>query len=184
MNREFLEALELDKEIVNKIMAEYGKSYNPLKTENEKLKAEFESTKQELEKANEVLKGFDGVDVKVLNSQIEEYKASIKNMRADNEAKIKSMIIDNAIESKFSSVPEKYRNLLKMQVNKDKIVVDKDNNLTGLEEQFANLKEQYEDLFTAEKQPNLKFGLEQKETPNETVNKKTEDLAQIFGVKM
>lgn len=181
MDRSFLEGLELDKEVIDKIFAEYGKTINPLKQENEKLKQEFESTKQELDKANEVLKGFDGVDVKALNSQIEEYKTSIKNMRKDNEEKIKSITINNAIDSKFNSVPEKYRNLLKMQIDKTKISVDQ-NGIIGLEEQFNNLKEQYADLFTVN-ETGLKFGLEQKETANETVNKKAEDLMSIFNIK-
>ena len=181
MDRNFLNDLGLEKEIVDKIFAEYGKELNPLKQENEKYKQELENTKQELDKANEVLKGFDGVNVSDLNKQIEEYKNSIKTMRADNEAKIKAMIIDNAINSKFNAVPEKYRNLLKKQVDKSKIVVDKDNNLTGLEEQFNTLKEQYNDLFASE-QTSLKFGQEQK-VDQTTVNNKTVDLANIFGVK-
>ena len=171
MDRNFLNDLGLDKEIVDKIFAEFGKELNPLKQENEKFKQELQNTKDELEKANEVLKGFDGVNVSDLNKQIEEYKNSIKTMRADNEAKIKAMVIDNAINSKFNAVPEKYRNLLKMQVDREKIVVDKDNNLTGLEEQFNSIKEQYSDLFQ-EQQTGLKFGLENKEQVNETVSKK------------
>jgi archaellum component FlaC len=183
MKREMLENLGLDKDIINQIMEQNGKDINTAKADYEAVKQELANTKQELETANNTIKGFEDMNVEDLQKQINTYKESIKQIKADNVAKIKSMVMEQAIDNKFASVPEKYRNLLKLQVNKDKIVVGDDNSITGLEEQFNSIKEQYSDLFQ-EQQTGLKFGLEQKETANETINKKTEDLASIFGVKM
>jgi len=185
MKREMLENLGLDKDIINQIMEQNGKDINTAKADYEAVKQELANTKQELETANNTIKGFEESksDVEELNKQIATYKESIKQIKADNVAKIKSMVMEQAIDNKFASVPEKYRNLLKMQVDKNKIVVADDNSITGLSEQFDSIKEQYSDLFQ-EQQTGLKFGLEQKETANETINKKTEDLASIFGVKM
>ena len=183
MKREFLTELGLEKEIIDKIMEQNGKDIEQAKADYTNIKQQLENTKNELETANNTIKGFEDMNVEDLQKQINTYKESIKQIKADNAAKIKSMIMEQAIDNKFSTVPEKYRNLLKMQVDKSKIVVGDDSSITGLSEQFDQIKEQYADLFTVN-ETGLKFGLEQKETANETINKKTEDLASIFGVKM
>lgn len=183
MKRDFLTELGLEKEVIDKIMEQNGRDIEQAKADYTNIKQQLENTKNELETANNTIKGFEDMNVEDLQKQINTYKESIKQIKADNVAKIKSMVMEQAIDSKFSTVPEKYRNLLKMQVDKSKIVVGDDSSITGLSEQFDQIKEQYADLFTVN-ETGLKFGLEQKETANETINKKTEDLASIFGVKM
>lgn len=185
MKREFLTELGLEKDIIDKIMQENGKDINQAKSDYEAVKQELVNTKQELETANNTIKGFEenNTNVEELNKQIATYKESIKQIKADNASKIKNMIMEQAINDKFVAAPEKYRNLLKAQIDKSKIVVGEDNSITGLTEQFDSIKEQFSDLFQTE-QTGLKFGLENKEQVNETVSKKTEDLASIFGVEM
>lgn len=184
MKRDFLENLGLDKDIINQIMEQNGKDINTAKADYEAVKQELANTKQELETATNTIKGLEenNTNVEELNKQISTYKESIKQIKADNTAKIKSMVMEQAIDNKFASVPEKYRSLLKMQVDKSKIVVADDNSITGLSEQFDNIKEQYSDLFQ-EQQTGLKFGLENKEQVNETVSKKQDDLMSIFNIK-
>ena len=184
MKREFLTELGLEKDIIDKIMQENGKDINQAKSDYEAVKQELSNTKKELETANNTIKGFEESksDVEELNKQIATYKESIKQIKADNASKIKNMIMEQAINDKFVAAPEKYRNLLKAQIDKSKIVVGEDNSITGLTEQFDSIKEQFSDLFQTE-QKQLKFGQEQKIDQTNTVNNKTVDLASIFGVK-
>src|SRR5690606_41713226 len=58
MKREFLEELGLDKEVIDKIMAEHGKTIQNLKQEQEvfdQLKSEKEQLEQQLQQLNEKL---------------------------------------------------------------------------------------------------------------------------------
>ena len=49
MKREFLEGLELDKETIDTIMAEYGKNTQGLREEKEKLKAQVDNANKEIQ---------------------------------------------------------------------------------------------------------------------------------------
>lgn len=77
MKREFLEGLGLEKETIDKIMTENGKDIN-----REKEKAD--GYKSQLDTAKETLKGFEGVDVAKLQSEITKLNTDLANKDAEH----------------------------------------------------------------------------------------------------
>src|SRR5690606_32681329 len=82
MKREFLEELGLDKEVIDKIMAEHGKSIQNLKQEQEvfdALKNEKEQLEQQLQQLNDKLTAQE----KELSS-VEELQSKLKTYELEN----------------------------------------------------------------------------------------------------
>lgn len=82
MKREFLEELGLDKEVIDKIMAEHGKSIQSLKQEQEvfdQLKSEKEQLEQQLQQLNDKL----ATQEKELSS-VEELQSKLKTYELEN----------------------------------------------------------------------------------------------------
>lgn len=82
MKREFLEELGLDKEVIDKIMAEHGKSIQSLKQEQEvfdQLKNEKEQLEQKLQQLNDKLTAQE----KELSS-VEELQSKLKTYELEN----------------------------------------------------------------------------------------------------
>ena len=82
MKREFLEELGLDKEAIDKIMAEHGKSIQSLKQEQEvvdQLKSEKEQLEQQLQQLNDKLTAQE----KELSS-VEELQSKLKTYELEN----------------------------------------------------------------------------------------------------
>lgn len=82
MKREFLEELGLDKEVIDKIMAEHGKTIQNLKQEQEvfdQLKNEKEQLEQQLQQLNDKLTAQE----KELSS-VEELQSKLKTYELEN----------------------------------------------------------------------------------------------------
>ncbi len=74
MKREFLTELGLEKEAIDKIMAENGKDIEKEKTKTEKAETERDGLKETLESTQEELKKFEGLDVEGQKKMIDELK--------------------------------------------------------------------------------------------------------------
>ena len=96
MKREFLEALGLDKEIVDKIMTENGNDINKTK---EKLEAERDNYKGQLETAQTALKDFEGVDVKDLKGKVDTLTADLTAKETEYQTKLADMEFNSKLES-------------------------------------------------------------------------------------
>lgn len=81
MQRKFLEELGLEKETIDKIMTENGNDINREKTTANELKTQLDT-------ATERLKGFDGVDVTDLKSQISKLTADLDAANQKHQAEI------------------------------------------------------------------------------------------------
>ena len=82
MKREFLEELGLDKEVIDKIMAEHGKTIQNLKQEQEvfdQLKSEKEQLEQQLQQLNDKL-----TDQEKELSSVEELQSKLKTYELEN----------------------------------------------------------------------------------------------------
>src|SRR5690554_4205528 len=82
MKREFLEELGLDKEVIDKIMAEHGKTIQNLKQEQEvfdQLKNEKEQLEQQLQQLNDKL-----TDQEKELSSVEELQSKLKTYELEN----------------------------------------------------------------------------------------------------
>ena len=90
MQRKFLEELGLEKDVIDKIMAENG-------SDIEKIKADRDNYKSQLETAQEALKGFEGVDVKELNGKIAQLNSDLAAKDTEYQQKIADMEFNSVL---------------------------------------------------------------------------------------
>lgn len=85
MKREFLEGLELDKETIDTIMAEYGKNVQGLKEEKDTLKTQLDS-------ANEEIKSYKDMDIDSIKKSASDWETKYNDLvKEQNDAKEKSI---------------------------------------------------------------------------------------------
>lgn len=121
--REFLKGLELDKEVIDGIMAEYGKEITALKTQNEDYANEIESYKEQItgfenqinelnttiETSNETLKDYESVtnENKDLKAQLQ---MSSSNVKKEFSKFVTSEVMSNVNdETDFATALENYK---------------------------------------------------------------------------
>lgn len=122
MKREFLEALGIDKEIVDKIMTENGNDINKTK---EKLEAERDNYKSQLETAQTALKDFEGVDVKELKGKIDTLTADLTAKETDYQSKLTDMEFNSKLESLITSTGAKNSKVVKALLDLDSLKTSK-----------------------------------------------------------
>lgn len=98
--------------------------------------ADEECSKLETEKNN--LKG----QLDTANTTIKEREKTIENLKKDKINSIK----ESAIDAKFVNVPDKYKELLKPRIDREKITINEDGTISGLDEQYNPLIETYSEL--------------------------------------
>lgn len=102
MKRKFLEDMGLSKEQVDSIMAENGNDIEAAKADVNRVKAELEQTKNQLQEANTTIDGFKDYDQ--VKSQVEEYKNKYEQSKAEYEGKIADMQFGSSLEAAISAV--------------------------------------------------------------------------------
>lgn len=149
MKRKFLEDLSLEKDVIDKIMAENGADIEAEKAKYTEANTKLEDITKQLEEANNTIKGLkkNNADNEALQNQVKEYEEKIKIQKADYESKVRNLTLDAAIEKALSVAKAKHTDLLSSKIERDKLVINDDNTITGLDEQLNSLKENYKDLF-------------------------------------
>lgn len=143
MKREFLEALGLDKEIVDKIMTENGNDINKTK---EKLEAERDNYKSQLETAQTALKDFEGVDVKELKGKIDTLTADLTAKETDYQTKLADMEFNSKLDSLITSSGARNAKAVKALLDLESIKSSK-NQDTDLQTALEACKKDNEYLF-------------------------------------
>lgn len=140
MERKFLEDLGLEKDAIDKIMAENGKD---IEAEKAKIKAETEK----LTKANETIKSlqetvkkFDGVDV-------EKLKKDLADAETKYNTELSAAKLNYALEARLAKEGAVNSKAVKALLDISKISLDGDN-LIGIDEQLKVLKEKEKWAFT------------------------------------
>ena len=95
MNREFLKKLGLEKEVIDKVMAEHGKTinevkpkdYDEIKSAKEKLEKQVKDLNETLTATNEKYADYDK-NIEELNGKIKEYELKNLKYRIANESGI------------------------------------------------------------------------------------------------
>lgn len=91
MERSFLEGLNLEKYVIDQIMAENGKDIN-----REKSKAD--ALKTQLDEARQTLKGFEGVNVSELQGKVAQLTADLAAKESEYQGRIAEMEFDAVID--------------------------------------------------------------------------------------
>lgn len=83
MERKFLEELGLEKEAIDKIMAQHGKDIESHKSAAETAAKDRDNYKGQLDAVSGKLKAFDGVDIEALRGEVDALKRDIAAKEAD-----------------------------------------------------------------------------------------------------
>lgn len=143
MKREFLEALGLDKEIVDKIMTENGNDINKTK---EKLEAERDNYKTQLETTQTALKDFEGVDVKDLQGKVTQLTTDLTAKETEYQTKLADMEFNSKLESLITGSGAKNAKAVKALLDLESIKSSK-NQDTDLQTALEACKKDNEYLF-------------------------------------
>lgn len=88
MERKFLEELGLDKEAVDKIMAQHGKDIEAHKAAAENAAKDRDTYKGQLEEVSNKLQAFAGVDIEALRGEVETLKKDMATKEADYQTQL------------------------------------------------------------------------------------------------
>lgn len=88
MERKFLEELGLDKEAIDKIMAQHGKDIEAHKNSAENAIKDRDTYKGQLEDVSKKLKAFDGVDIEALRGEVDTLKKDLANKEAEYQGQL------------------------------------------------------------------------------------------------
>ena len=108
MKRKFLEDLGLEKDVIDKIMAENGADIEAEKAKTTKATTELEDAIKQLDTANNTIKDLkkNNADNEELQQTIKEHEETIKQMKKDHEAEITKLAresINNELLSKYKA---------------------------------------------------------------------------------
>lgn len=122
MERKFLEELGLEKDAIEKIMAQNGKDIESHKTGAESVAAERDSLKEQLATVQEALKKFDGVDVDSLKGEVATLKETLSKKEQEFTGQIAerdfTATLDAAILAAKGKNPKAIKALLDMDALK------------------------------------------------------------------
>lgn len=88
MERKFLEELGLDKEVIDKVMAQHGKDIEAHKSVAENAAKDRDTYKGQLEDVSKKLKAFDGVDVEALRGEVDTLKKDIATKETEFQSQL------------------------------------------------------------------------------------------------
>ena len=143
MKRNFLEDLGLEKEVVDKIMAENGKDIENAKANYDELKAELKTANATIADRDNQLKELkDSVkDNEDLTAKIAELEKQNKDEAKNHKAEIESLKINNAIDKALATFKAKTPKAVKAMLDMENIKFDEDGNITGIDEQVKAIAE-------------------------------------------
>lgn len=149
MERKDLMELGIEAEAVDKIMEMYGKDVNPIKQENESLKAEVKSFKEQVADRDNQL---DEIKTKVgdaeaLNATIDSLKQANKDKDEAHQNLVNKVKLDYEIKLALNEAGAKNERAVKALIDLDTVKINEDGQLIGLNEQLTNLKSTDDYLF-------------------------------------
>lgn len=152
MKRKFLEDLGLEKEAIDKIMAENGNDVNAAKAEYDSMKQERDTMAAQVaerDKQLETLKNSTG-DMEALKQQIITLQADNQAAKEKYDADMKELKLSTAIRLALGESTQD-SDLVAGLFDKSKLILSDDGKVTGLEEQLKSLKKEKAFLFKEEK---------------------------------
>lgn len=143
MKRKFLEDLGIEKDAIDKIMAENGRDIENAKADNESLKAELaqaQDTIAERDKQLKELKSAAG-DNEALTAKIAELEAINKDAAVKHKEELNTLKISAAVDMALTKSGARTMKAVKALLDMGSIKLDKEGNVIGIEEQIKNLTE-------------------------------------------
>jgi hypothetical protein len=148
MKRSFLEGLGIeDKETIDKILNENGKDLESAKQE---LTVQRDDYKSQLDKAQNTLKSFEGVDINELKGRISKLENDIATEKQNSEQRIADIQFDHLIMDTAKEFGAKDIEAVLPFVDKDKLKNSK-NQEADIKAAFETVKKEKDYLFESEK---------------------------------
>lgn len=156
MDRKFLEAQGIEADKIDAIMAEHGKTVNPLKQDKEALQTEVDSYKEQITERDTQLEDLQGK----VGSE-EDLKATIESLKTANKEKdderrrlLDSQKLDYEVRIALNTSGARNERAVKALLDLDTVKINEDGQLTGLKEQLETLQESDSYLFTSSVEEN------------------------------
>ncbi|WP_203264247.1 phage scaffolding protein [Streptococcus uberis] len=142
MKREFLAGLELSEEVIDKIMAEHGKTVQGVQTK-------LDESESKLEQANSTLDTLkkNNKDNEELQNELKTYKDKVKQLETEAVENAKKQVIKDALGN------AKALDVDYLMYKLGEVETDKDGNLIDLDNKIKDLQSNYPKFFEAEPQP-------------------------------
>lgn len=152
MKTDFLKELGLEKEAIDKIMAENGKDIENYKNQVSELTKTKDSLTAQLTEANKQIEGFKELDIDGIKKAADDYKQKFEAAEAKAKADLDALKFDTALTSALSSAKAKNIKAVKALLDMEglKLVNDK---IDGLETQLKKVKEDNDYLFESDSKP-------------------------------
>lgn len=167
MERKYLEGLGLEKEVIDKIMVEHGKTVNGTKQELATVTTERDSLQTTLTERDTQLTALKDVNPEDLKQQITDLQAANDTAEKEHAAEIKNLKLTNEIKtSLIGKVHDE--EVAASLIDAEKLVIGDDGKIVGLDEQLTSLQESKAYLFKQEEsnepdvKPNFTTGTHQK----------------------
>ncbi|EAE1294634.1 scaffolding protein [Listeria monocytogenes] len=179
MERDFLKELGLEKETIDSIMAEHGKSIQNEKDKVTSAEAERDGLKSQLAQRDddiEALKTDSGTS-KSLKTQLETLQDNYETLKKDSEAKLVETRKGAALDLALANAKARNPKAVKALLDNDKLELT-DEGLKGLDEQLGALQESDAYLFGQESENVApKWGINGNQTNNNSTSKSLADYS-------
>ena len=149
MNREFLKGLGLEKDAIDKVMAENGKDIEAAKQSGETAKNELETVRSQLDEANKQIEGFKELDVDGIKKAAEDYKTKFEAETKQHKADMEKLQFDHALAGALSEAKAKNTKAVSALLELEGLKL-KDGTIIGLEDQLKKLKSENDYLFDSD----------------------------------
>ncbi|EJA7928238.1 phage scaffolding protein [Listeria monocytogenes] len=179
MERDFLKELGLEKETIDSIMAEHGKSIQNEKDKVTSAEAERDGLKSQLAQRDddiEALKTDSGTS-KSLKTQLETLQDNYETLKKDSEAKLVETRKGAALDLALANAKARNPKAVKALLDNDKLELT-DEGLKGLDEQLGALQESDAYLFAQESENVApKWGINGNQTNTNPTSKSLADYS-------
>lgn len=152
MKREFLEGLGLEKDAIDKIMAEHGKTLETHKTKATDLQTSLDDLDEQLKQRDKDLKDLKAKagNSEELQQQLTDLQAKYDTDKADFDSKLKTTQLSSAVKLALAGKVHD-AGLVTSLIDTGTIEIDQEGNvIKGLEEQIKTLQESKSFLFVPE----------------------------------
>lgn len=140
MTRDFLKELGLDKEVIDKIISQYGADINSVKSELSTAQAKLEEQGKRLEQFKDY-------------NEIKPYKEKFETLSAKYDKDISLLKLDNVLTAKLYKSRAINPDLIKKSIDLSSITTDDKGEFIGLDEQIDALKQSDAYLFASDEKP-------------------------------
>jgi Phage minor structural protein GP20. len=152
MKRAFLTELGVEETLVEKIMAEHGRTTQSLQAELETTKTQLSSANATLGEANKQIEAFKSMDFEGVKQAADDWKNRAETAQKESDAKIKALQFDFALERALTTAKVKDPRIIAPLLKTDALKLS-DDGIVGLKEQLDPLMQSHAYLFDADDDP-------------------------------